>query len=189
MGRDSDEPGPQPGPAGEMRSRLENFDWAATPLGPRDSWSPSLTWSVDLMLASGFPMAVRWGPDLIQIYNDAYAGVLDDKHPRAFGRPTREVWPEIFDQLGALNHAILRGERPAFFADDYLWRVRRHGIIKDARFTISYSPVPDPTAPHSSPRIFSGASIGTASRKMPASPSAIAPSPIPPSRTASAASW
>ena len=100
------------------------------------------------MLASGFPMAVRWGPDLIQIYNDAYAGVLDDKHPRAFGRPTREVWPEIFDQLGALNLAILRGERAAFFAEDFLWRIHRRGVEEDARFTISYSPIPDPTVPH-----------------------------------------
>jgi hypothetical protein len=27
---------------GDMRERIEAFDWAATPLGPRATWSPSL---------------------------------------------------------------------------------------------------------------------------------------------------
>ena len=66
--------------AGDMRARVRDFDWAATPLGPRGGWPAALTWSVDLVLASGFPMAVRWGPDLV-IYNDAYAALLGDKHP------------------------------------------------------------------------------------------------------------
>jgi hypothetical protein len=26
----------------DMRERIESFDWAATPLGPRATWSPSL---------------------------------------------------------------------------------------------------------------------------------------------------
>ena len=49
--------------AGDMRARVRDFDWAATPLGPRGGWPAALTWSVDLVLASGFPMTVRWGPD------------------------------------------------------------------------------------------------------------------------------
>lgn len=28
--------------AGGMRSRVRQFDWAATPLGPADKWSDSL---------------------------------------------------------------------------------------------------------------------------------------------------
>jgi PAS domain S-box-containing protein len=109
-------------------------------------WSPSLKWSVELVLASGFLMSVRWGPDLIMIYNDAYGALLGDRHPGALGQPLREIWPEIYGELGALNQAILRGERDSFFAEDHPWRIHRYGIPEDARFTISYSPIPDVSA-------------------------------------------
>ena len=134
--------------ARDMRARVNEFDWAATPLGPAKTWSQSLKWSVELVLASGFPMSVRWGPDLIMIYNDAYGALLGDRHPDALGKPLREIWPEIFGELGVLNQSILRGEREGFFAEDHPWRIHRYGIPEDARFTISYSPIPDGSAPH-----------------------------------------
>jgi PAS domain S-box-containing protein len=133
---------------GEMSRLIREKDWSRTSLGPRSNWSPSLRICVELILQSGFPMAVRWGPDLVMIYNDAYAPILGDKHPEAFGQPLREVWSEIYDELGPLNEAILKGERGAFFKKDQLWRIRRHGeSLEDARFTISYSPVSDERAP------------------------------------------
>lgn len=136
-------------PPGEMARRLRETDWSITPLGSRAGWPQSLNLAVAMILASGFPMAIRWGPDLVMIYNDAYRPVLGDKHPAAFGRPLREVWREIYPELGPLNAAILRGERAGFFAEDYPWTIRRYGsAVEHARFTISYSPVPDETAPN-----------------------------------------
>jgi PAS domain S-box-containing protein len=135
-------------PPSEMARRVREFDWSATSIGPRENWSASLNVTAELVLASGFPMAVRWGPDLVSIYNDAYCTILADKHPNALGQPLREVWSEIYDRLGPLNHAILRGERPASFEADRVWRVRRRGgAYEDAHFTICYSPVPDAAAP------------------------------------------
>jgi len=133
--------------AGGMRARVHDFDWSATPLGPADGWSQSLKWSVELILASGFPMSVRWGADLILIYNDAYAELLGDKHPGALGKPLREIWPEILGDLVPLNEAILHGARDSFFAEDHLWPINRYGVPEEARFTISYSPIPDHAAP------------------------------------------
>jgi PAS domain S-box-containing protein len=134
--------------AAEVRRLLETFDWAATPLGLRERWPQSLKLALELILASGFPMAVRWGPELIMIYNDAYAPLLGAKHPHAFGRPLRDVWPEIWDELGPLSESILRGERGSFFAENHLWQIERFGMPEEAYFTISYSPIPDPTAPN-----------------------------------------
>src|SRR5579884_2196649 len=135
--------------AGEMARRIREKDWSQTPLGAAATWSQSLKFSVALILASGFPMAVRWGPELVQIYNDAYRSILRDKHPRALGRSLREVWPEIYSELGPLNEAILKGERDAFFAADHAWTVMREGaFVEPARFTISYSPIPDEAAPN-----------------------------------------
>ena len=135
-------------PVRDMRSRVHDFDWAATSLGPRRTWSASLAWSVDLVLLSGLPMSVRWGPDLIMIYNDAYAALLGDRHPRALGRPLREVWAEIYSELGPLNEAILRGERDSFFAEDHRWLIDRYGVPEEAHFTISYSPIPHSSSPN-----------------------------------------
>jgi PAS domain S-box-containing protein len=133
----------------EMAQRIHEMDWSATPLGSRDTWPQSLKVSVAMILASGFPMAIRWGSEQILIYNDGYRLILRDKHPSALGRPGREVWWEIYPELGPLNEAILRGEREAFFAEDHPWIVRREGTtIEEARFTISYSPIPDEAAPN-----------------------------------------
>ena len=58
---------------GEMAERVRAFDWAATPLGPLESWPQSLLVAVGICLNSRFPTFVWWGPELINIHNDAYA--------------------------------------------------------------------------------------------------------------------
>ncbi len=93
-------------------------------------------------------MALRWGPEFILIYNDGYAPILGEKHPWALGLPAREVWPEVWHQIEPMHRDILAGTRGAIFADDILLRIQRHkDRWEDARFTLSYSPTPDPTAP------------------------------------------
>jgi signal transduction histidine kinase/CheY-like chemotaxis protein/PAS domain-containing protein len=131
-----------------MRTLVELHDWSATGLGLRQAWSPSLKLAVDLILASAFPMALRWGPDFVLVYNDAYLPILGDKHPWALGRPAREAWSEVWDQIEPAHTAILQGRAPAIFAEDMLLRIQRHGTDwEDARFTLGYSPVDDPTTP------------------------------------------
>lgn len=131
-----------------MSALIRAKDWSQTALGSPDNWPPSLTLVVNIMLASGFPMAVRWGPDFLMIYNDGYRPILGEKHPWALGLPFHEVWPEVQPQLRPLHEAILAGKRGAFFAQDLLLRIQRHGAEwEDARFTISYSPIPDTLAP------------------------------------------
>jgi PAS domain S-box-containing protein len=132
----------------KMSALIRAKDWSKTVLGPVDSWPSSLTLLVNVMLASGFPMAVRWGPEFVMIYNDGYQPILGGKHPWALGLPFSEVWPEVQPQLRPLHEAILSGKRGAFFAEDLLLRIQRHGPEwEDARFTISYSPIPDPSSP------------------------------------------
>jgi len=79
--------------------RLGNTDWSRSSLGPVEDWPDVLGSTVRLMMASGFPMFLAWGPGLSLIYNDAYRVILGDKHPDAFGAPFREVWREIWDDL------------------------------------------------------------------------------------------
>ena len=132
----------------EMPGRVVALDWSQTALGPRENWSPSLRMAVEIVLASGFPMALRWGPEFVLVYNDGYRPILGDKHPSALGRPIRDVWPEVWPQIEPFHRAIFNGESDAVFARDMLLRIQRHGEAwDDARFTLSYSPTPDPSTP------------------------------------------
>jgi len=132
----------------EMPDLVRAKDWSATPLGPMDTWSPSLHLALKLILSSGFPMALRWGPDFVLIYNDGYKPILGDKHPWALGLPAREAWSEVWPTIEPVHLRIYNGEAASLYSEDLLLRIKRHGDRwEDARFAIGYSPVPDTTVP------------------------------------------
>ncbi|HEY7236753.1 MAG TPA: ATP-binding protein [Gemmatimonadaceae bacterium] len=131
---------------GEMDARIQAFDWGGTPIGPIESWSLSLRMMVSFLLANRFPLLLWWGPDYIQLYNDAYRPVLGVKHPRGLGQPVRECWSEIYHIIGPLIDTPFHGG-PATWMEDILLEIERHGFVEESHFTIAYSPVPDETAP------------------------------------------
>jgi signal transduction histidine kinase len=136
-----------PNNGGSMAQLVSEFDWSSTNLGPASGWSTSLRMIVRFVLANRFPMLLWWGPDYIQIYNDAYAPILGAKHPQqALGRPFRECWNEVFHVLGPLVDVPFSGGE-ATWMDDIELIVRRHGFAEESHFTVAYSPVPDDTAP------------------------------------------
>jgi PAS domain S-box-containing protein len=135
-------------PLNEMRALVKGKDWSSTPLGPMEHWSSSLRLTIDIVLSSGFPMAVRWGSDFVLIYNDAYKAILGEKHPWALGLSSAQAWSEVWHKIEPIHCEILSGRQGAFFAEDILLRIQRYeNRWEDARFTLSYSPIPDPTAP------------------------------------------
>jgi PAS domain S-box-containing protein len=97
--------------------------------------------AVGLIVRSGFPMFLVWGPQQTFIYNDAYAPILGDKHPQAFGRRFWEVWPEIRGQIEPVIEAAFAGQE-SFFEDLEVSLVR-DGAPARTWFTFSYSPVQD----------------------------------------------
>ena len=130
----------------EMAARLRAIDWAKTPLGPVSGWSPTLQTMVRFLLANRFPLLLWWGPEYVQLYNDAYIPVPGTKHPRSAGQRAEECWPEIWDVIGPLIDTPFRGG-PATWVDDLELEVHRHGFTEETHFTVAYSPVPDETAP------------------------------------------
>ena len=78
---------------GETSALIRARDWSASPLGLPHTWPPELKTAVGIMLGSPRPIAIYWGPEFICLYNDAYGGLLREKHPAALGRPLREVFP------------------------------------------------------------------------------------------------
>jgi hypothetical protein len=129
---------------GEMGAHMRALDWAQTPLGPPESWSPTLKTMTRFMLVNRFPMLLWWGPQFCQLYNDAYRPILGAKHPQFLGRPTEECWSEIWDILRPLIETPFNGG-PATWMEDIQLELNRYGFTEETHFTIAYSPVPDET--------------------------------------------
>ena len=126
-----------------MLDLFHRTDWSSTPLGPVESWPPNLRFLVDVCLSSRFPMLICWGPDLLMLYNDGYRALLgSSKHPQAWGRPVREVWPEVWDVIGPMLAGVANGG-PATWVEDELLVVDRNGYLEEAYFTWSYGAVHD----------------------------------------------
>ncbi|MFC4933235.1 hybrid sensor histidine kinase/response regulator [Massilia sp. GCM10023247] len=128
-------------PLAGVRALLAGDDWEGSPLGHPDSWPPELATAVRMALDSSFPMFLTWGADLRFLYNDAYAVLMGDKHPAAFGQPFRQVWAEIWPEIVPIIDRALSG-KPAFFEDRPLV-IERRGYAEQAYFTFSYSPLHD----------------------------------------------
>ena len=121
---------------------MRALDWSQTALGPVSSWPQSLKTAVRIILTSRFAMFVWWGRELVNLYNDPYRAFLGIKHPAALGKSAREVWAEIWDQIGPRTDAVLlRGE--STYDEALLLLMARHGYPEETYFTFAYSPLPD----------------------------------------------
>jgi PAS domain S-box-containing protein len=127
---------------GEMGARMRERDWSTTPLGPAEHWPRSLKTAVRIMLTSRQPMFVWWGPELINLYNDAYKAIVGGKHPEALGQPASEVWREIWDQVGPRAESVTL-ENEGTYDESLLLIMERNGYPEETYYTFSYSPVPD----------------------------------------------
>ena len=126
-----------------MGALMRAKDWAATPLGSPEAWPQGLRTVVRILLTSRYAMWMGWGPELTFLYNDAYARMtLGKKHPWALGRPAREVWAEIWGELGPRVDSVLRAGT-ATWDEALLLFIERSGYPEETYHTFSYSPLAD----------------------------------------------
>ena len=123
-----------------MAALMRGVDWGTTSLGPIETWPESLATAVDICMASRFPMAICWGPELALLYNDAYRPILGAKHPAAIGRPCYEVWSELVPIIEPMFDSVFATGK-ATWSDDLLLPMERHGYLEEAYFTVSYSAI------------------------------------------------
>jgi len=127
---------------GKVAERIRAYDWSATPIGPIETWSPSLRTAVSMILHSKFPTYMLWGPELTSFYNDAYRPVFGEK-AEALGRPLREVWSEAWDLAGPIALKALGGQ--ASYFEDFPITLERNGYPEKTWWTFSCSPIHDET--------------------------------------------
>jgi PAS domain S-box-containing protein len=126
-----------------MRKLLHEYDWSATSLGPLEDWPANLRAITDLMLDSVEPMAIWWGADWLQIYNDAYAPRVDGKSgPIALGQSAAATWGRgwaLFEPFA--QEVRITGASKTY--RDFAFSVGREGKLKEAYWTLSLTPVRD----------------------------------------------
>ncbi|WP_201415016.1 HWE histidine kinase domain-containing protein [Mesorhizobium sp. J8] len=93
------------------------------------------------MLASEAQIVLFCGPDFVALYNDAYAPTIGDKHPRALGRPARENWAELWDDLEPLLNGVLTTGKTFSARDRPFYIERSGGVGETVYFDVSYSAV------------------------------------------------
>jgi hypothetical protein len=125
---------------GEMGELMRSIDWSQTAVGAVSSWPQSLRTALSILLETGFPMYIAWGPEFIQFYNDGYRPILGStKHPSAMGRSTRETFAEIWDIIGPMFEGVMQGTSTTVV--DFLLPLDRHGFVEECYFIFSYSPI------------------------------------------------
>jgi signal transduction histidine kinase len=124
-----------------MNGLLSRSEWAASPLGAPERWSDLLRRSAELCLDSRLALSLAWGPDRALFYNEAFARVCGNKHPRALGRDFRECWSSAWPVLEPHFERAEQGEG-CLVEDAHLF-VDHTGPLREAFFTFSFTPVRD----------------------------------------------
>ncbi|MFC6477168.1 histidine kinase dimerization/phospho-acceptor domain-containing protein [Pseudomonas asuensis] len=124
---------------GEIRALARDLDWSKTPLGPVSAWPQSLRSTVRTLLSSQYPMILTWGPEFTQIYNDAYAKLIGDKHPQALGDDIRITMAENWDTLGPMIERVMETGQANWTAALPLL-MDRSGYREEAYFSVSHAP-------------------------------------------------
>jgi two-component system sensor kinase FixL len=96
-----------------MADAIRRADWDSSPLGPLETWPPSLRTALGIVLGAATAKILLWGPDLITFYNDACLPLLGhSNHQIGKSYPPCEssIWPTIRPHVEAAiaGHRQLR---------------------------------------------------------------------------------
>jgi PAS domain S-box-containing protein len=122
---------------------VRQFDWSRTSLGPIDDWPRHLRIKVNSLVNSPIPQVLIWGPDHVMIYNDGYAEIAGNYHPRALGGTVQAIWPEIWNFNRKALERGFQGHVQAFREQPMV--LNRNGVPEDVIFDLFYTPIYDET--------------------------------------------
>ena len=111
------------GPKGEVQrpppveELAASIDWSIASFGPLERWPANLRGALDACLNARFPIVLFLGPDLVQVYNEAYGRLIGDRHPAALGSKPADVYPELWPLVGPLLQSVVETGKDAQSGD------------------------------------------------------------------------
>ncbi|KAI0422869.1 histidine kinase [Xylaria grammica] len=115
-------------------------DWASTPLGPIEEWSPELRTISNMVMGSPHPVALYWGREFTVIYNEAYVAMAGRKHPKLMGSRYQDAWAEVWHEMQSTFESAWESGQATMKNDDR-FIVRRDGYDEEAFFSWSIVPL------------------------------------------------
>ncbi|KAK4466701.1 putative signal transduction histidine-protein kinase [Cladorrhinum samala] len=116
----------------EQRPFLEvinGVNWAATPLGPMDTWPPRLEQTFNQILVDSRPIAIYWGPLSTTIYNEAFSKLCGLQHPAMLGMPVEDTWGDAGTLLKE-KLLVMSNEQRGSEEDEWRFFVERESEIE-----------------------------------------------------------
>ncbi|TIA42168.1 hypothetical protein D6C78_01249 [Aureobasidium pullulans] len=132
----------------DMDEHLElfnNIEWAATSLGPLDSWPQELATQIFLTMLVTNPQCLLLGKDRVVIYNQAYGRLIRDYHPRYFGLPLISwvEWQPYMEGMLAI-YAEAESTGRAWVTDSYPMVMASGGFKENVHMTCTVICLPPP---------------------------------------------
>ncbi|KAM0346347.1 hypothetical protein ACHAPU_005778 [Fusarium lateritium] len=120
---------------------LREIDWASTPLGLMESWSPELRQVANLVINNPHPANIFWGNDMTMLYNEPYAiHFAGNKHPTMLGTGASGPWSEAWDVLGPAFAEVARTGL-SFRSDNNQLALYRRGFMEETHICWSLTPL------------------------------------------------
>lgn len=127
---------------GKVATALRTLDWSECPIGPPHQWGTEIQMAVRLILDMATPAGAYLGDSLIYIPNDALLRSLDDKYPACLGRPLRESFPEVWDELEPIMSAVLFTGVSSQL-QDARYELYRAGMTQEIYVNLTINPLRD----------------------------------------------
>ena len=124
-----------------MAASMQGFDWKSSGFGPPADWPPHLRTAAAMLFDASQPMRLAWGPQRLLLYNEAYARILGQRHPAAFGQPMAEVWADIWDSVAPTLDRVFAGE--GLHEADAAYHTERNGYHEQMHVSFTDLPVRD----------------------------------------------
>ncbi|MEE4154689.1 MAG: PAS domain-containing protein [Erythrobacter sp.] len=100
-----------------MGRRISELDWAATPLGVIEEWSPSLRSAVQIMLDAAQMATLTIGPERIYLYNDRASPYFSNRVSEHLGRPMPEIFGDSYERIAGHYDRAFGGESLSFASE------------------------------------------------------------------------
>ena len=119
------------------------FDAPAAAAPDEGVRAPSRPW--EQSASSPGPVSILWGPERVQIYNDAYIPIAAERHPDALGQPVAQNWSDAYEAfLAPILDRVFDGQTVRI--DEYAVPLRTpSGRVEQRFFTGSFQPLHDET--------------------------------------------
>lgn len=120
---------------------IRDFDWPATPLGPRQQWPPLLKHYVLSMMANPNPRLLVWDDAMTFIYNEACVPLWGVKHPECLGQSVKIIFAEAWDTIKNVVEDAYRGKVTRI--DRFELPIQRQGFLEESYWDFTLLPVFD----------------------------------------------